>query len=116
MTDPARMMTEYRALRDAAWAVVRADLAGLEMHLERRGIGERIKDRAAEEAHEAWDQARDVASEHKGVVAATVLALVAWLLRGPISVAISGLLDRDGHDGEEQAGRESVDAEEGDNP
>ena len=76
-------LAEYRALRDEAWAVVRADAEELRADLSAHGIGERIKDRAAEEAQDAWYTARDVASEHKGVVAGTVLALVAWLLRGP---------------------------------
>lgn len=93
-TDLARL-AEYRALRDAAWAVVRADLDALQDDLAAQGIGERIKDRAAEEAQEAWDQAKDVAAEHKGVVAGTLLALIAWLLRGPIGDALSALFGRD---------------------
>lgn len=96
MNDPglARLI-QYRALRDEAWAVVRHDINRLQGDLELQGIGERIKDRAAEEAQEAWDQARDIASEHKGVVAGTFLALVAWLLRGPIGDALSALFGRD---------------------
>ena len=96
MSDPdfARL-TEYRALRDAAWAVVRADIAALQADLDAAGIGERIKDRAAEEAHDAWDSARDVASEHKGVIAGTVFAVVAWLLRGPIGDALAALFGDD---------------------
>ncbi|MDP3675812.1 MAG: hypothetical protein Q8R44_12070 [Novosphingobium sp.] len=96
MNDPglARLI-QYRALRDEAWAVVRHDIDRLQGDLELQGIGERIKDRAAEEAQEAWDQARDIASEHKGVVAGTFLALVAWLLRGPIGDALSALFGRD---------------------
>jgi hypothetical protein len=89
--DPAARITEYRALRDAAWALVEADVAMLQNDLAARGIGERIKDRVGEEAHEVWDQARDVAGEHKGVVAATLLALVAWLLRGPLLGAAESL-------------------------
>ncbi len=101
MSDPdlARLV-QYRALRDEAWTVVRNDLDALQDDLAAHGIGERIKDRAAEEAQEAWDQAKDVASEHKGVVAGTVLALVAWLLRGPIGDALSALF---GHDDDDDA-------------
>ena len=103
MSDPdlARLI-EYRALRDAGWAVVRADIAALQVDLETTGIGERIKDRAAEEAQDAWDSARDIASEHKGVVAGSLLALVAWLLRGPIGNALSTLFGGDDEDDDEE--------------
>ena len=96
-SDLARL-TEYRALRDSAWAVVRADIDALQADLSAAGIGERIKDRAAEEAQDAWDNAREVASDHKGVVAGTILALVAWLLRGPIGDALSTLFGDDDDD------------------
>ena len=94
-------LAEYRTLRDSAWAVVRNDLDALQADLSARGVGERIKDRAAEEAEEAWDQAKNVAGDHKGVVAATLLALAAWLLRGPIGDALSALFGRDHADHEE---------------
>ena len=109
MSDPdlARLI-EYRALRDSAWAVVRADIAALHANLSATGIGERIKDRAAQEAQDAWDNAREVASEHKGVVAGTLLALVAWLLRGPIGDALSALFGDDDEEDAEQPTCESV--------
>ena len=99
MSDPdLARLAEYRALRDEAWAVVRDDLDALQGDLTAHGIGQRIKDRAAEEAQQAWDQARDIASEHKGVVAGTLLALIAWLLRGPIGDALSALFGNDDED------------------
>ena len=101
-------LAEYRTLRDQAWAVVRSDIDALQADLTATGIGERIKDRAAEEAEAAWDSARDVASEHKGVVAGTILALVAWLLRGPIGDALSALFGADDEEDVEQPTCESV--------
>ena len=99
MSDPERAkLTEYRALRDAAWAMVHADLDTLRADLTAHGVGERIKDRAAEEAQDAWDNAREVATEHKGVVAGTVLAIVAWLLRGPIGDGLAALFGREDDD------------------
>jgi hypothetical protein len=90
--DAANRIAEYRALRDAAWALVHADVAMLQNDLAERGIGERIKDKVGEEATEVWGQARDVAGENKGIVAATLLALVAWLLRGPLVHGVESLL------------------------
>lgn len=109
MSDPAKL-AELRALRNQAWRIVRDDIDDLQDGLEARGIGERIKDRAAAEAHEAWDEAVDIAAEHKRVVAATLLALVAWFLRGPIVRSFEALF------GEEPAGDENVDTDKGDDP
>ena len=113
MSDAARL-AELQVLRDDAWTIVKADLEALQVGLEQRGIGERIKDRAAEEAHEAWEHTVDIASEHKGIVAATLLALVAWFLRGPIGSAFEALFGGDDEDDAEQERRENVSADEGD--
>jgi hypothetical protein len=94
-------VAQYRAMREEAWRIVVADFDRLRGDLGDRGIGERIRDRIGEEAHEAWDYTVDVANEHRGIVAATIAALVAWFLRGPIGEAISSLRD---DDDEEQEG------------
>lgn len=112
--DEARL-AEFRGLREEAWRIVKEDLAQLQADLESRGIGERIKDRIGEEAHEVWDATRDIATEHKGIVAATVAALIAWLLRGPIGAAINALFGSDGSEAEQDR-RENVQEDKGDNP
>ena len=71
-------LAEFRGLREEAWRIVKDDLTRLQSDLEDRGIGARIKDRIGEEARDVWDTARDIASEHKGIVAATVAALVEY--------------------------------------
>ena len=109
-TEEEIQLGEFRAMREEAWRIVKADLDRLRGDLADRGIGERIKDKIGEEAHEAWDYTVDVAAQNKGVVAATVAALIAWLLRGPIGDALSSLLGRD----EEQERGESVEPGEGD--
>ena len=109
-------LAEFRGLREEAWRIVKDDLARLQTDIEDRGIGDRIKDRIGEEAHDVWDAARDIASEHKGIVAATVAALVAWLLRGPIGAAFAALFgdadergdaDRPGNEDEQGYGHEA---------
>ncbi len=105
-------LAEFRGLREDAWRIVKDDLTRLQSDLEDRGIGERIKDRIGEEAHDVWDATREIAFENKGIVAGTVAALVGWLLRGPIVAAFTALFgpglfgdpDKSGrHDDSEQA-------------
>lgn len=111
-------LTEFRGLREDAWRIVKDDLARLQSDIADRGIAERIKDRVGEEAREVWDVTRDVATEHRGVVAATVAVLVAWLLRGPIGDAIAALFGKDNDDRDiqaaEQDDRRNVVRDEGD--
>jgi len=73
-----------RALRDEARAAFDARLAGVKQDLEARSVGGRIADKAADEALQALDLARDVAAQNKGVIAGTVAALVLWFLRRPL--------------------------------
>lgn len=121
-------LAEFRGLREDAWRIVKDDLSRLQSDLEDRGIGDRIKDRIGEEAHDVWDATRDIASEHKGIVAGTVAALVGWLLRGPIIAAFTALFgtalfgdpdDTGTHDESDQAEQdtsETVFRDKGDTP
>lgn len=81
-------LEEARALRQAAWGLVREDIEHLRTGLAERPVGQRIKDTATDTLVDAVDTARDVASENKAVVAGTLAAVAAWTLRGPI---ISGI-------------------------
>lgn len=110
-TEELRLI-EYHALRDEAWTLLRDDLAALREDLERRGLGARLADRVGEEARDVWDQTLDVAAAHRGVVAGTVLALVAWLLRVPIAHGVGALFGSD-EDGAEPAGERRVGDDEG---
>jgi hypothetical protein len=100
MTDPAAAeLAEARALRDQARALVTNDIAILRDGLGARPIGQRIKDAATGEVVEAIDNAREVASEHKAIVAGTMLALAAWVLRGPIGSVLQRFFGgEEGHD------------------
>lgn len=85
----ARMLADQR-VRDAAKAVVEADLRHLKADLSRKGLGERAMDRVAEGAQEVYDEAVDVAADNKGALAAIVAALVLWFARNPIIDALFG--------------------------
>ena len=110
-----RRLIEFRALRDEAWTLLTEDFAALRDDLEQRGLGARLADRVGDEAREVWGQTVDVAAAHRGVVAGTVLVVVAWLLRGPIAQGVGALFgDSDGEDGQEPNDGPRVGRDEGD--
>lgn len=76
---------ELRALRARAWSQVRSDVEALRDALDSRSIGQRIKDKAADEVVDIIDTARDVATENKAVIGLTFAALVGWFFRRPIA-------------------------------
>ena len=84
MSDPAKQLARARDARDAAKAAFDAKLAELRGDSEAQSIGERVKERLADDARAAFYQALDVASESKGIIAGTVAALALWFLRRPI--------------------------------
>ena len=85
-----RQLREDRMLRDAARAMVEADVAYLRASLAGRSIPNRIADRIGEGAHDAMDEAAELATEHKGLIAAAVAALILWLARHPLINLVLG--------------------------
>lgn len=90
MTARLEQMLEDRHVRDAARALVESDIQNLRADLSVKGIGERAVDRIAEGASEVYDEAIEVAADHKGALAAIVAALVLWFARHPILEALFG--------------------------
>lgn len=90
MTWRREQLLEDRHLRDAARALVEADLKNLRANLSIKSIGERAVDRITEGASEVYDEALEVAADHKGALAALVAALVLWFARHPILEVLFG--------------------------
>lgn len=90
MTVTREQVLEDRHLRDAARALVEADIDNLRADLAVKGIGERAKDRIVEGASEVYEEAIEAAADHKGALAAIVAALVLWFARHPILEALFG--------------------------
>lgn len=90
MTGQREQLLEDRHLRDAARALVEADLKNLRADLAARSIGERAVDRITEGASEVYEEAMEVAADHKGALAAIVAALLLWFARHPILDALLG--------------------------
>lgn len=84
MADLKRRMYEDRALRDAAKALVEADVAHLRNGLQSKSIGERVLGNIGEGAKDVFESAADVADNHKGALAALIGAIMLWFARNPI--------------------------------
>ena len=92
-------LREDRVLRNAALALFKADIAHLRADLTSRGVGARIVDRIGEGAVDVFEEAVEVAENHRGVLATLIAAVVLWFARHPIMALFS---DEDG--GEEDGG------------
>lgn len=91
-------MREYRYLRDSARTLVEADLQHLRSGLSQKSLASRAVDRVVEGAVDVYEEALDVAADHKGALAALVAAIVLWFARHPIF----SLLGFDEASGEEE--------------
>jgi len=78
-----------RANRNAAWALFEGRLAQVKADLKARSIKGRIVAKAKDDALAVADEAVAVAKDNKGLVAATAVALIAWVFRGPLLELIS---------------------------
>ena len=83
-------MREDRTLRDAARALVEADVANLRASLAARSIPGRVADRITEGAADALEEATELAERHKGALAAILAGFVLWLARNPILELVLG--------------------------
>jgi len=105
MTDLAHQLAEDKALRDAALQLFRSDIALIHGDLHERGIGARAKDRLGEAALGMVDDAIDYAEDNKGWLAAGATAVALWFARKPILRWVADVLDSDGAEPDEAAGR-----------
>lgn len=104
MSDLERRLAEDKALRDAALALFKADLALVRADLDERGIGKRIADRVGESTMDMLDEATDFAEDNKGKVAAGIAAVILWFARGPILDALGRLVGDDEDEAEPGGG------------
>lgn len=100
-------LKEDRALRNAARALVAADLANLRADLAGKGFGERIVDRINEGAVDLFDEAVQLADSNRGALAALFGAILLWFARNPI---IAFFTDDDDIDDDVETNDEEPDA------
>lgn len=100
-------LREDRVLRDAARALLKADIAHLRADLTSRGVGARIFDRIGEGAVDVFEEAVEVAENHRGALATLIAAIVLWFARHPIMALFSD--EEDGEGPEQGQEQESAD-------
>ena len=84
MPDLEARMRADRALRDAARSNLKTDVRHVRADLARQGITSRLFDRAAEGAEDMYEEAVDLAENHKGALATLIAAVFVWFARNPI--------------------------------
>ncbi len=94
MSDPAERFAANRELRDQALGVLTERYGRLKSGLADKGVGERLADHAKVKAGAAAKEALEIASDSRGVIAATLLALLAWYFRKPLITLASKQLPR----------------------
>lgn len=92
MSDIERRLREDRALRDAARAVVDADVE----HVRSIFAPSQLARRAGDEAAELFERASEVADDNRGVLAALIAAVLIWFARNPIMSLFEGDEDEPG--------------------
>lgn len=93
-----RQVLEDKVLRDAAVALVKADVSHLRSDLKERGVGGRVADRLSEGAVDVFEEAVEVAEDHKGVLTTLLAAVALWFARGPVSSLFSNDEPQDDQD------------------
>lgn len=100
--DIDRQLREDRALRNAARAILDADVAHLRASLVGKSIGSRIVDRIGRGAADVFDEAVEVADSHKGALATLLAAVVLWFARNPLIALFSDDASEDDSDAERE--------------
>lgn len=98
MAGSKQQLREDRAIRDAARALVKADMAHLKQDLSGKSLKDRVFGPVGEGAKDVLERAGEAADNNRGVLAALVGAVVLWFARNPIMELFS---DEDEDDGSE---------------
>ena len=89
-SDYKAQLLQDRALRDAAKALVKADIENLRADMSSKSLGERTMDRLGEGAVDLYEEAKVLADDNKGILATLVAALFVWFARHPLADLLTG--------------------------
>jgi hypothetical protein len=114
-------LLEDRALRDAARSVLEEDIARLRASLAEQGVASRVSaslgntvaSRLRTGAQDVIAQARQSASEHRGIIALVIGAILLWLMRGAILDLVEAALAGDDDDDAATPGKSAAAGQDG---
>ncbi|MCR2833937.1 hypothetical protein [Parerythrobacter lacustris] len=95
-----RQFAQDRALRDAAFALLKADVSHLRTDISAEGLMSRFAGRMSEGAIDVYEDAAEIAENNRGLLVALIAALVLWFAREPIL----SLLGEDDEDDDHETG------------
>jgi hypothetical protein len=116
MSPLEEQLREDRALRDAAKAVLLADIEHARTILTPKGVADRVGGRIGDGAKDVFETAKAHADDNRGILAALIGAVLLWIAREPI-MELLGLADaaEDADIAEEAAATDGL-PEAGDSP
>lgn len=98
MTNLKRQMREDKATRDAARALMEADVEHVKTLASSGHLKERASEQISDKGGEALKAAGNVADKNKGYITALVGAVILWLAREPIQALFEKLSEHLGGD------------------
>ena len=84
MSNLEQRLQEDRAMRDAAKAVLLADLEHAKASFSGKGLTERLTDRIGDGAKDVFEVAKEQADDNRGILAALIGAVLLWFGREPL--------------------------------
>lgn len=99
-------LKQDRELRDAARAVLLADIDHARNSFSAKGVANRVGSRIGDGAVDVFETAKAQAGDNRGIIAALIGAVLLWLGREPILAAL-GLGEESGNEPLEPAAEET---------
>jgi hypothetical protein len=113
MSPLKRRLVEDRAMRDAARAVITADIDLLKADVAEQGLASRSMEAGSDYVKLVSEGAWDVVSENRGkaggILGVAVAGLAAWFFREEIAHAVSGFFEGLGDHVDEAADNDAMD-------
>lgn len=104
-----RQFAQDRAMRDAAFELVKADFSHLRTDLSAQGLASRFTARLGEGATDLYEDAVEAADNHRGLLAGLLAAIILWFAREPIIDLLTGEDRYEDYEDDEEPGAQPHD-------